>query len=582
MKRNARISLMLALLIILSSLAVVTPSSAAGSEKLCVVKKVCNGGGWHNSVHAVYGDIVKFKVTITYNGEHCAENIVATDTLPSGLEYVETLEPEDIYPIVNGNVIVWDLGETYLEPYCSTEIIFRAEVVGVGENVNEVNVTAIECCPDHEIYGVDTTTVFVDPSVDVQKNAWDPEEQKWVDELGWVIKGQNVRFQITSTYHGEIPMKCMLVKDCLPGCCFEYANNVLIKIAGATISKDDARYPEITINDYIWFDWKSANFYLEDGESVIIEFDAKVINYCEQTVTNWAWVFLWGCYTCDPDNYVFGWDSATVQCYPHDPIFEKTVWNGQAWAEKANVYVDDTIRYKIALTYYGNENLTNIKIADELPCVLKYADNEKVKIYHYTESAIENLDTTAAVSENKKVTWWNFTKELSDHDTLSIEFDAIVTGITGDCEDCGVNIASYTGYADDHEYSDSDTAKIYSTHRPPAPPAYLTISIKKFSIGRIKASIKNTGESSVSLVNWSISVTGGALKRIDAKANGKLVYLDTGESAPISTAKRSIKRGFGRISITVTAIVGEDTFELTAKGFVFGRIIITRTLYHTQ
>jgi fimbrial isopeptide formation D2 family protein len=365
----------------------------------------------------------------------------------------------------------------------------------------------------------------------------------------------------------------------LPECCFEYANNVLIKIAGEEINENDAAYPNITVTEDILFDWRNVEFFLENGESVIIEFDAKVINYCEDTVTNWACAFLWGCYICDTENYVFDCDTATVQCYPHDPIFEKTVLNGEQWDEKANVYVDDTVRFKIELTYYGNENLTDIKIVDELPCVLIYAGNEKVKIIHSADQAIENLDINSTVSEDKKTVWWNLTNELSDRDTLSIEFDALVTGITGDCGDCGINTASYTGYSNGNDYSGSDNAQISSTHQPPAPPVILSITINHFNFGQIYINIRNIGGTDASNVKWNITVKSGILKRIKAKASGTIAELDAGSSASISTGKRSIKHGFGRATVTITVSYGEKTLTMTFSGLVIGRLFIDRSVH---
>jgi uncharacterized repeat protein (TIGR01451 family)/fimbrial isopeptide formation D2 family protein len=575
MKRKTGLSLMTALLMILSTLVVVTPSGAS-SEIFIVEKQVSNGEGWHDSIHAVYGDIVQFKITVTYNGEHCAENIVATDTLPPCLEYVKTLEPENIVPTINGNILVWDLGETYLDPYGSTDIIFEAKVIGIGENVNTVNVTAIECCPDHDIYGVDTATVIVDSSVDVQKNVWDPEEQKWVDELGWVIKGQNVRFRIAITYHGTDLMKCMTVDDYLGYCpygCLDYADNV--KFTYPSTQFED---PEITVSEnlkYIEFNWTKSLFNLHGGESIIIEFDANVTKYSTYPVINHAYVDIWSCECC---THLFGEDSATVNCVPHPPIFNKKVYNGEEYVEKATVYVNDTIRFKIELTYYGNENLTDIKIIDELPCILKYVGNEKVKIVHSAEQAIEILEINGTASEDKKIIWWNLTNELSDCDTLSIEFDALVTGITGDCGDCGINTASYTGYSNGNDYSGSDTAQISSTHKPPAQPTKIDICVKRISFGRIRGNIKNLGETDLSNVECIISVKGGIRNRINLTANETIEKIKAGGPAPICSEKGSIKRMFGRIEITITVIVGGESFKETFKGFVLGRLVIVRPL----
>ena len=571
MKRKTGLSLMLALLMILSTIVVVTPSGAS-SEIFVVEKQVSNGEGWHDSIHAVYGDVVQFKITITYNGEDCVKNIVATDTLPPCLEYVETLEPEDIEPIMNGNVLVWDLGETYLEQYCSTDIIFEAKVVGIGENINTVNVTAVECCPDHNIYGVATATVIVDPSVDVEKKVWDPDTKAWADELGWVIKGQNVRFQITSTYHGNISMKCMLVEDYLPGCCLEYANNVYIEIAGEEINENDARYPDIkVIDNTVQFDWKNVKFYLENGESVVIEFDAKVINYCERTVENWACAFLWGCYLCNPDNHVCDWDSATIQCFPHDLIFEKKVWDEekQEWTEETFAYVGETVRFKIELVYYGNYNLTNVKIIDYLPKdILVYANEANIK--------------PSNVSEDGKTIWWNLTKAVEDGVPLIIEFDALVIGSTGNCSCCGTNKATYTAIENKTQipYEGEDLAEIKSAYEP-EPEVELTIKMpRRIFFGKICATIENTGDINLNNVYWEISLTTGLVLKKDLKRNGIIASLEINKCKQVCTGKSfgssSIKFKFGRVCGHVLAKVDGYQVEKNFSGFILGRLIIIR------
>ena len=521
MKRKTGISLMMALLMILSTLAIVTPVGATDNQdvKLEVTKEVSNvsnNGDWKEYIEAVYGDTVQFNITIKYNGVYCAGNIIVKDTLPSGLKYIQTVEPNNIAPELNGNVIIWDLGDKVLLNGCSTTILFNATVVGLGENINTANVTADECCTSEKLYGESTATVFVNPSVDVEKKVWDPEKQKWADELYWIIKGEKVRFQIAITYHGTDLMKCMNVEDYLGYYeygCLDYADNVKFTYPSTQFGD-----PEITVSEnlkYVEFNWTKSLFNLYDGESIVIEFDANATKYCEECfVENEAYVDLWSCESC---THLSGYDYATVYCTAHPPIFNKKVYNGEVYADDANVYVNDTVRFKIELTYYGIDNLTDVKIVDDLPCILKYAGNEKVKIVHSAVQAIEILEIDSTVSVDKKTIWWNLTNELSDRDTLSIEFDALVTGITGDCGDCGINTASYTGYSNGNDYSGSDTAQISSTHRPPPPPAKLVISFKRFSIGHIQATITNSGTDDVLNVKWNMSVKCGLFGKDNSK-----------------------------------------------------------------
>lgn len=583
MKRKTGLSLMMALLMVFSVFTVITPSVTAVSESYIeVTKEVCDGESWEDDTEAEYGDTVQFKITVTYYNEsnNCASSIVVTDTLPAGLEYEETLEPEEPEPEVTGNTLVWDFGEEQLCHGDSITIKFNAVVVGgnYGENVNTVNVTAKELCGPNDLFDEDTAIVFVNPSVDVDKKVWDPDAQEWVEHLDSVIKEVDVQFRIVVTYHGDITMKCMKVIDFLPEECLEYADNVYIEINGEEIKEDDPRdrYPEITVTEHyggdktkIMWDWRNVTFVLHDGESVIIKFDANVTDYCydEYTITNIAFAHLRGCYGCQEDNHVWDCDTATVNCRPHDPVFEKKVWDGNKWVEETTAYVGDYVLFKIELTYYGSYNLSDIRIVDELP--------EKILEYTYNATVEESN-----VSEDRKTIWWNITDVLNDSETLVIKFKALVIGDTGNC-DCGINTASYNAVESvtEFEYDGEDDAKVTSTHRPPVPPVELDICIKRFSLGRVSASIKNVGDEDVSDVEWTINVKkGGVLYRWERGRGSSIDLIEAGKSAGICTGHKSILRKFGRITITVTATVGEETFTETAKGFVFGRIILVRPL----
>ncbi|HWR27020.1 MAG TPA: hypothetical protein VN377_01145, partial [Candidatus Thermoplasmatota archaeon] len=69
-------------------------------------------------------------------------------------------------------------------------------------------------------------------------------------------------------------------------------------------------------------------------------------------------------------------------------------------------------------------------------------------------------------------------------------------------------------------------------------------------------------------VNWSISVTGGILKRIDLRSTGTINSLSTQSESTVITDR--IPLGLGRLEITVTAQTsGGESVTQTAKGFKF-------------
>ncbi len=87
-------------------------------------------------------------------------------------------------------------------------------------------------------------------------------------------------------------------------------------------------------------------------------------------------------------------------------------------------------------------------------------------------------------------------------------------------------------------------------------------------ITKISADINNIGDKDAESVNWSITVTGGFLKRIDMHSSGTINSLSTQSGTTVITER--IPLGLGRLEITVTAQTsGSEPVTQTAKGFKF-------------
>ena len=94
----------------------------------------------------------------------------------------------------------------------------------------------------------------------------------------------------------------------------------------------------------------------------------------------------------------------------------------------------------------------------------------------------------------------------------------------------------------------------------------LAIGNIKGRFNKVSADITNIGENEAKSINWSISVTGGILKRIDVHSSGTLTRLAAESKSTVMTERIPI--GFGRLQITVTAkAAGGDKVTETAKGF---------------
>ena len=187
MRIKVGISLMMALLVVISGCAVTTVSAIDEDPTpigLEVVKEVSEGREWVDEIYAEVDDIVYFRIIMTYRApddDYWIENVVVTDTLPPCLEFYEWEPIFDIDFEVDDNVITWDFGEERFYNNSVITIYFSAKVVDYGVNVNHVEVTAKQTC-GKTISGEDTATVKV-YGVKVEKTVWDPDTQEWVELL---------------------------------------------------------------------------------------------------------------------------------------------------------------------------------------------------------------------------------------------------------------------------------------------------------------------------------------------------------------------------------------------------------------
>ena len=84
---------------------------------------------------------------------------------------------------------------------------------------------------------------------------------------------------------------------------------------------------------------------------------------------------------------------------------------------------------------------------------------------------------------------------------------------------------------------------------------------------KISADIRNIGDQDAMDVNWSISVEGGILKRINRLSTGSLSSLSTQSGTTIISNR--VPLGFGRLEITITVEASRsETVTTTARGFL--------------
>ncbi len=630
-------------------------------------------------IEAFVCEDLTFKINVSNTGNVALPSVILKDYLPSFLTY--NYDATGNVVVEQDHYIEWHLGTILVGG--SVEVKFSAHVDDIGEDYNVANVTSCAGVTDE-----DELLIIARPHIIVDKQVWNGTA--WADELGSVRKGEIVTFKITTTYYGDHLMKCMLVRDMLPLECLEYADNVKIYIDGELIPEGDPRYPTIYVGegemieicDYefylpegaiIW-DWTDAEFALNDGETVVIEFDTMVKEYCCHVVENCVFSALWGCCPCI---HYFGYDCVDIKCCPPPTTFTKKVLDGQKWVDEIETVTGSTLTFKLELEYFGNENLTEIQFVDVLPCILEFDDN----VYVDVDGGDAELETVG-ISDNGKTIWFNFTGNLSDGGKITITFDVLVTGTTGGCcgcepcicknrawvfgkigcvqqpnfemydyvtitasSNCPPSIPQLTGDAEGEEdetltfkayttdsdgddvfykfdYDDYttgwlgpytegvektftyswDTAGIYDVrvkakdiHGAPSEWSYpievniteaeeppeegLDISIPMINIGGVSAILENTGELDINDITWNITVgkSGFLGSKVFAENNGTIDTLEGGNTTIVTSGKTGMLRfvllgGYVRVAANSPDL--DEPVEVTKKAYMIGPIVI--------
>jgi hypothetical protein len=273
--------------------------------------------------------------------------------------------------------------------------------------------------------------------INVTKTVWNSDISDWVDYYEAELS-EIVHFNITITYN----------KNCLFGYSAEQIQ-VNDTLPSGLEYEGSENYNETYINgsQIFWNLSGDHGIILHDKESVSILFEAIVSEYGIHENYVEVYAFETGC------NWdLYGDSDATVYGVPPDPSFEKKVKDPESgeWVEETFQYVNETVTFKIELTYFGVYNLKNVSIVDYLPEVTEYGNQASIE--------------PSFVSKDRTIVWWNLSEIVENDDPLIITFDADVWGRTGDCPYCGINLAEYTAieYVTQKNHQGEDTAAIIS------------------------------------------------------------------------------------------------------------------------
>lgn len=143
------------------------------SERVEVEKTIESDGEWVDTIQATLGQALRFKITVTYHDTDGPDgigykimDITVDDILPDGLSYNgnSTIDEESISS--DGKTITWDLEGLELFDDQSYSFEFDTITTDLGEQINNVNVTATETCYHETRWGEAQTTVTVQEYID--------------------------------------------------------------------------------------------------------------------------------------------------------------------------------------------------------------------------------------------------------------------------------------------------------------------------------------------------------------------------------------------------------------------------------
>ncbi|MEM7093500.1 MAG: hypothetical protein AAF567_10900 [Actinomycetota bacterium] len=289
-----------------------------------------------NSPRATAGETISWTVTVANAGPSDAENIVVTDTLPTGLSI--TSEPAGcsagvctIAGLAAGN---------------QTELVFEtlvgAEVT--GSLTNSVAVAAATPDPDPSNNDDTTEAVPVDVVTDlaiVKTSAPDP-----------LVAGGPITYTLTVTNEGPSDAVDATVADPIPDAILGASATCASVPVGGACAIDSS-------------DPASATISIPAGETVVVEVAGTVDATIEGSITNTGTVSP-GPGATDPDPSDDGSTNVNPSIGEADLSITKT-------ADPATVVAGESITYTVTVTNGGPTAVTGAAVIDALPAELSSA-----------------------------------------------------------------------------------------------------------------------------------------------------------------------------------------------------------------
>ncbi len=232
------------------------------------VKNTSTGTSYNNdSVDARTGERVMFKVVVSNNGSTTLNNVIVTDTIPSGLTYDDSFTGSGSKTF-SGRTLTVDLGS--ISNGSSKTFEFAATVDATGNttvcNTARATASGVNQVQDNACVNVFTTPKGGNPHLTYSKRAFNDTQN--VDATSRdANRGDYITYSLVVTNNGDADQTNFVIKDDLS----EVLPLVdMVSTNGGQVSGNFITYPSITI---------------KKGETVVKTFKVRVKQTLDKTLS---------------------------------------------------------------------------------------------------------------------------------------------------------------------------------------------------------------------------------------------------------------------------------------------------------